>query len=78
MGLFAQMVVVALFQRHRILTQVSGDHMEVIKLLPPLMIGDEEVALFREAFDDVMKDAHKGSGLMWDFGRTLVKQAVNR
>jgi len=77
-GLFAQMVVVALFQRHRILTQVSGDHTEVIKLLPPLMIGDEEVALFREAFDDVMKDAHKGSGLMWDFGRTLVKQAVNR
>jgi hypothetical protein len=25
-----------------------------------------------------MKDAHKGSGLMWDFGRTLVKQAVSR
>ena len=40
-GLFAQMVVVALFQRHRILTQVSGDHTEVIKLLPPLMIGDD-------------------------------------
>jgi ornithine--oxo-acid transaminase len=77
-GLFAQMVVVALFQRHRILTQVSGDHTEVIKLLPPLTIGEAEVELFREAFDDVMKDAHRGSGLMWDFGRTLVKQAVNR
>jgi len=77
-GLFAQMVVVALFQRHRILTQVSGDYTEVIKLLPPLTIGDAEVDLFREAFDDVMKDAHRGSGLMWDFGRTLVKQAVNR
>jgi ornithine--oxo-acid transaminase len=77
-GLFAQMVVVALFQRHRILTQVSGDHTEVIKLLPPLTIGDAEVDLFREAFDDVMRDAHRGSGLMWDFGRTLVKQAVNR
>ena len=77
-GLFAQMVVVALFQRHRILTQVSGDHTEVIKLLPPLTIGEAEVALFREAFDDVMKDAHRGSGLMWDFGRTLVKQAVSR
>jgi len=25
-----------------------------------------------------MKDAHRGSGLMWDFGRTLVKQAVTR
>ncbi|WP_300608884.1 aspartate aminotransferase family protein [Trebonia sp.] len=75
-GLFAQMVVVALFQRHRILTQVSGDHMEVIKLIPPLMIGDAEVALFTEALDDVLKDASKGSGLMWDFGRTLIKQAV--
>jgi ornithine--oxo-acid transaminase len=75
-GLFAQMVVVALFQRHRILTQVSGDHMEVIKLIPPLMIGDKEVTLFTEAFADVMEDASKGSGLMWDFGRTLIKQAV--
>jgi hypothetical protein len=23
-----------------------------------------------------MEDASKGSGLMWDFGRTLIKQAV--
>ena len=73
-----QMVVVALFQNHRILTQVAGDHMEFIKLLPPLNIGDTEVALFLDAFADVMKDAHRGSGLMWDFGRTLVKQAVTR
>jgi len=75
-GLFAQMVVVALFQRHRILTQVSGDHIEVIKLIPPLMIGDAEVKLFTEAFAEVLEDASKGTGLMWDFGRTLVKQAV--
>ncbi len=77
-GLFAQMVVAALFHRHRILTQVSGDHMEVIKLLPTLTIGDTETTTFDEAFADVMKDAHRGSGLMWDFGRSLVKQAVAR
>jgi ornithine--oxo-acid transaminase len=75
-GLFAQMVVVALFQRHRILTQVSGDHMEVIKLIPPLMIGDAEVKLFVDGLADVLEDASKGSGLMWDFGRTLIKSAV--
>ena len=75
-GLFAQMVVVTLFQRHRILTQVSGDHMEVIKLIPPLMIGDAEVKLFLDGLADVLDDASKGSGLMWDFGRTLIKQAV--
>jgi acetylornithine/succinyldiaminopimelate/putrescine aminotransferase len=75
-GLFAQMVVVALFKRHRILTQVSGDHMEVIKLIPPLMIGDAEVSLFLNGLADVMEDASRGSGLMWDFGRTLITQAV--
>jgi ornithine--oxo-acid transaminase len=77
-GLFAQMVVVALFQKHRVLTQVSGDFMDVIKLIPPLNISEQEVYLFRDAFTDVMQEAHKGSGLMWDFGRTLVKQAVSR
>jgi ornithine--oxo-acid transaminase len=75
-GLFAQMVVVPLLQRHHILTQVSGDHLEVIKLIPPLIIGEPEVDRFVEAFTAVMDDAHGGSGLMWDFGRTLVKQAV--
>jgi ornithine--oxo-acid transaminase len=75
-GLFAQMVVVALFQRHKILTQVSGDHMEVIKIIPPLMISETEVRLFLDGLDDVLGDAARGSGLMWDFGRTLIKQAV--
>jgi len=57
---------------------VSGDHMEVIKLLPTLTIGDDEVAMFIEALDDVMRDAHRGGGLIWDFGRSLIKQAVTR
>jgi ornithine--oxo-acid transaminase len=34
--------------------------------------------MFSEALDDVMRDAHRGSGLMWDFGRELIKQAVTR
>ncbi|MFC8957291.1 aspartate aminotransferase family protein [Streptomyces sp. NPDC057101] len=75
-GLFAQMVVVPLLQRHRILTQVSGDHLEVIKLIPPLIIDEADVDRFVTAFTAVMDDAHGGGGLMWDFGKTLVKQAV--
>ena len=75
-GLFAQMVVVALFQRHRILTQVSGDHLEVIKLIPPLIISGTEVKLFVDGLADVLDDASRGSGLMRDFGRTLIKSAV--
>ncbi|MDH2388093.1 aspartate aminotransferase family protein [Streptomyces sp. HNM0663] len=75
-GLFAQMVVVPLLQKHRILTQVSGDRLEVIKLIPPLIIGEREVERFLEAFTEVMDDAHSGGGLIWDFGRILVKQAM--
>jgi ornithine--oxo-acid transaminase len=74
-GLFAQTVVHALFHRHRILTQVSGDHLEVIKLIPPLTITEAEVDRFMAGFIDVMDEAHRGSGLMWDFGKTLIKQA---
>ncbi|MEU1312244.1 aspartate aminotransferase family protein [Streptomyces cinnamoneus] len=77
-GLFAQMVVVPLLQRHRILTQVSGDHLEVIKLIPPLIIGEPEVDRFVTAFSAVMDDAHAGGGLMWDFGRMLVKQVLQK
>jgi acetylornithine/succinyldiaminopimelate/putrescine aminotransferase len=75
-GLFAQMVVVPLLQRHRILTQVSGDHIEVIKLIPPLVFDEADVDRFVTAFTAVMDDAEGGGGLMWDFGKTLVKQAV--
>ncbi|MFE0644833.1 aspartate aminotransferase family protein [Streptomyces sp. NPDC058877] len=75
-GLFAQMVVVPLLQRHHILTQVSGDHLEVIKLIPPLIIDEADVDRFVSAFTAVMDDAHGGGGLLWDFGKTLVKQAV--
>ncbi|MEU1778633.1 MULTISPECIES: aspartate aminotransferase family protein [Streptomyces] len=75
-GLFAQMVVVPLLQKHRILTQVSGDEVEVIKLIPPLIIGEREVDRFVTAFTAVMDEAHNGGSLMWDFGRNLVKQAM--
>ncbi|MFI9051424.1 aspartate aminotransferase family protein [Streptomyces sp. NPDC053427] len=76
-GLFAQLVVVPLLQRHRILTQVSGDHLEVIKLIPPLIIGEREVDRFLDAFTAVMDEAHNGGGLLWDFGRTLVKAQLS-
>jgi ornithine--oxo-acid transaminase len=75
-GLFAQMVVVPLLQRHRILTQVSGDELEVIKLTPPLVIGEREVDRFVGAFKQIMDEAHNGGGLLWDFGRNLIRQAV--
>jgi ornithine--oxo-acid transaminase len=77
-ALFSQMVVVPLFHRHRILTQVAADNMNVIKLLPPLIAGQEEVDYFVAALDDVLRDAHHGSSLFMEFGTTMAKSALRR
>jgi ornithine--oxo-acid transaminase len=77
-GLFAQLVVVPLFTRHRILTQVAADRMAVIKLLPALTVGEAEIEEFLDGFADVMADAARPNGLTLEFGRTLVGQALRR
>jgi acetylornithine/succinyldiaminopimelate/putrescine aminotransferase len=77
-AIFSQMLVVPLFHRHRILTQVAADNVNIIKLLPPLICGQEEVDYFVGALDDVLKDAHSGSGLLLEFGRTMAKGALRR
>ena len=77
-GLFSQLIVGPLFQRHGILTQVAGDEMNVVKLLPPLICGEEEVEYFVKALDDVLQDAHGNASLIFEFGKTLAKAAVRR
>ncbi len=53
-SLFPQIVVVPLLSKHRVLTQVAGHHMDVIKILPPLTIGEAEVDLFVHALDETL------------------------
>jgi len=77
-GMFSQTVVVPLFHRHRIITQVAADNVNIIKLLPPLISGPAEVDYFVEALDEVMADAHRGSGLTYEFGRTMARGAIRR
>jgi ornithine--oxo-acid transaminase len=77
-ALFSQLIVVPLFHRHRILTQVAADNLNVVKLLPPLIAGEEEVDYFVSALDDVLASAEKGSGLFFEFGKTLAKGSLHR
>lgn len=58
-GLFAQRVTVPLFRDHQILTQVAGHHMNVIKALPPLNIGELELRRFADALTSVLEDVEK-------------------
>ncbi len=77
-GLFSQIVVGPLFARYGILTQVAADSMNVVKLLPPLIIGQDEVDYFAAALDDVLTDAERNSSLIVEFGKTLVKGSLRR
>jgi ornithine--oxo-acid transaminase len=70
-GLFCQMVVLPLFTRHHILTQVAGHEMYVIKLLPPLCLSQEDEDWIVRAFDDVIADCHKVPSAIWDLAATF-------
>jgi ornithine--oxo-acid transaminase len=75
-GLFSQLIVFPLFHRHRILTQVAADNVNIIKLLPPLIIGDEEIDHFVTALDDVLADAHRSSGLLVEVGTSMARNTL--
>jgi acetylornithine/succinyldiaminopimelate/putrescine aminotransferase len=77
-GLFTQMVVCALFEQHRVLTQTAGDHMDVLKLLPPLTTTGEDAAVFMEGFCSVMDSIHDSSRPVWHFAKGLTTRSVRR
>jgi ornithine--oxo-acid transaminase len=66
-GIFAQLVVVPLFTDHRILSQVAGHRVNVVKGLPPLTITDEDVEWFAGALDEVVGEAQKLGRSMTSF-----------
>ncbi|MGH9301344.1 MAG: aspartate aminotransferase family protein [Acidimicrobiales bacterium] len=77
-GLFSQLMVVPLFHRHRILTQVAADNINVVKLLPPLICGDDEVEYFVSALDDILAAAEKGSKLLFEVATTVARSSLRR
>jgi ornithine--oxo-acid transaminase len=58
-GLFAQFVVIPLFTEHRILSQVAGHGLNVIKAIPPLVLSEEDVDSFAGALEAVLAEAER-------------------
>ena len=72
--MFSQTLVVPLFHRYRILTQVAADNINVIKLLPPLIAGVKPRSTSScAALDELLSDAEKSSGWLVEFGVTMAK-----
>ncbi|RYX97880.1 MAG: aminobacteriohopanetriol synthase HpnQ [Bradyrhizobiaceae bacterium] len=77
-GLFCQLITVPLFKEQKILTQVSGHGSHTIKLLPPLVVTEDDTKWITESFRKVIADSHKVPGAIWSLGKTLVDNAVRK
>ncbi|MFO7578932.1 MAG: aspartate aminotransferase family protein [Nitrosomonas halophila] len=75
-GLFSQMITVPLFRRHRILSQVAGHGMNIVKFIPPLILTESDIEWLVGAVRNVVADAHRGPIAVWDLGKTLATQAM--
>ena len=75
-GLFAQLLTVPLFHDHRILCQVAGHRMNVIKALPALVIDEAEVRRFAAALEEVVASSERMPSALTRFGSRLAVGAV--
>ena len=76
-GLFAQLVIVPLFTKRHILTQVAGHDMAVIRILPPLVVTDGDVEEFADALRATIKGAQRVPSLT-KFALTAASAGVRR
>ena len=75
-GVFGQMVVIPLMQKHHILTQVAGYHTEVIKFLPPMIVNKQDMDWFLTGIEDVLADTQRFPGAAWETVTGLAKRTV--
>jgi ornithine--oxo-acid transaminase len=74
-GLFCQLVLIQLLRNHRVLAQVAGHDLPVIKLLPPLVLGEQDLEWTLRAFAAVIGDSQSLASLA-SLGRELAGHAL--
>src|SRR5438067_12863515 len=57
--LFSQLPFMPLFRDHRILSQVSGHGLNVLKAIPPLVVTEEDLDWFVSALEETVGRAEK-------------------
>jgi ornithine--oxo-acid transaminase len=75
-GLFCQMITIPLFKDHRILSQVAGHGMNVVKLLPPLILTEKDRDWIINSLDKTIADTHQVTGSIGTLGKNLVGHAL--
>ncbi len=65
-----------MFRDYGILTQVAGDHQNVLKILPPLITTEAQAEEFVDAIDAVLGELERSVGLLWGVGSSLALPAL--
>ena len=76
-GLFPQLVVIPLHRDHRVITMAAGKN-DVIKLLPPLTLREEEANTFLGALDAVLTDCEGATSKNWSVVRDIATATLRR
>jgi ornithine--oxo-acid transaminase len=66
-GLFSQLVVVPLFSDHRVLIQVAGHRVNIVRATPPLTLSEADVDEFATALEQALVKAQKLPRAMMSF-----------
>ena len=75
-GVFGQMIIIPLLNKHHILSQVAGYHIEVIKFLPSITVTQEDMDWFLGAMEEVLIDTTRVPGAAWDTVLGLAKRTL--
>ena len=74
-GIFSQLVVGPLFHDHRILCQVAGHRMNVVKALPALVVEEQEIRRFAAALEEVVARAERVPRAFLRFSMSMSRRA---
>jgi len=74
-GMFGQMMVMRLFNRHNILSQICGNNFLVLKVAPPLVVSQEQLQCYVDAIEEVVGTIHTSSKF-WSEALQLAQRAL--
>jgi ornithine--oxo-acid transaminase len=74
-GIFSQLIVSPLFHEHRILCQVAGHRMNVVKALPALVVDEDEIRRFASALEEVVARAERVPRAFLRFSMSMSRRA---
>ena len=77
-SLFCQAIIMPLMSDHRIIAQVAGHKLDVIKLIPPLVLTRQDADEIISAFDKTIGACHQFPGPAWEVGKKLSGAAMKR